>query len=139
MIPFQATNTGKEPILITPVVALYNNLNFTPLLNQFEVEKLVEVRSDQFLERKNHEPQEITALNDDYYMHYFTNFLLDNNQSIDVFGVTAFACVIASIALHQRTPEFDLDPVLNINHPLQLNSFLEDYLFKKSYLSKILS
>ena len=135
LIPFLATNTGREPILITPLVALYDNNQFNPILNPVEVEKLHQINTDIFLESQNHEANHMEIYNDEYFMHYFNGLIPGDDRSI--FGVTAFAAIVASVALHGRLPAFDLDPILKLLTPDTLNAFLEAYLLRKSLLNKL--
>lgn len=132
LTPFVGTNLGSEMFLITPFIFYFDKLNYKENLNRDEVAYLIEMPTEKFLSNTNHESSLISVFDQDYYLHYFNS----NCSDRILFGVTAFACILASTALHQRKPEFDVDPMLELT-PQNLNQFIEDYVLKKSLVGAI--
>lgn len=130
--PFLGTNLGSEAFLITPFVFYFDKQTYKPNLNKDEVDCLFEMSTEEFLDARNHESNQITVFDQEYYLHYF--HANDSNKTL--FGVTAFVCILTSCALHQRAPEFATDPTFNLT-PDNLNQFVDDYVLKKSLINVI--
>jgi len=127
---FIGTNFGKEAFVITPIVFYLDNEKFVPKLNNQEVESLIEMPTNEFLIKKHHESNLITVFDEDYFIHYFYSDDVEKR----IFGVTSFTCILVSTLLHQKIPEFAIDPVYDIT-PNTFNQFMEDYVFKKSLIN----
>ena len=129
---FLGTNDGSDVFIITPIVFYFDKQTYVPNLNREEVESLVELPTLDFLSDAHHESNEINVFDNEYYLHYFYG----NEPKKTIFGVTAFSAILASTALHQREPQFRIDPDFQINH-LNLNTFLEDYVFRKALINAL--
>ena len=88
---------------------------------------MFELSTRRFLEARGHKSKKLG----DFYVHYFDDQISSSSKLINTWGVTAFVCVCLSSILHNRVPEFPIDPSVKLNDN-NLNEFLEHYLKVKS-------
>lgn len=129
LYPLITTNVGRDSFLLFPIVYFYDNKNFTPILNQNEVECLYEIPTRRFLSKEGHELNHVELNNEEYYMHYFSTDL--NGVEVDVWGITSLISILVSSILHQRPPDFLVDPLIEMD-PQNMNKFFDEFVLKRS-------
>jgi coenzyme A diphosphatase NUDT7 len=116
-------------ILINPIISYFDKCNYKPILNKTEVEMIFELPTERFLNREGHHHKIIKNGNSEYYIHYFDDII--DEKKITTWGATAFLSIIVSSILHSRTPEFSVDPQIELTNN-NIDKYLEDYLLIKS-------
>ena len=116
-------------VLLTPIVAFFDKKDYKQKINQSEVDFMFDLPTRRFLEARGHKSKRVA----DFYVHYFDDQISCSSlsKSINTWGVTAFVCVCISSILHNRAPEFRIDPSAELKEN-NLNEFLEHYLKVKS-------
>lgn len=120
----------NDRYLVTPVVAHFDEENFKPNLNLQKVQTLFQVDTLKFLLDESHRcstSKSHTGVQQ--YVHYFDH-RLQCGTNIPIWGWTSLISIGLSSMIHSRTPEFMVDPAMQING-LNLNQFLDFYLFEK--------
>ena len=131
MHPLIITNVGNDSFLLYPIIAFYDNANFSPDLNRDEVECLYELPTKRFLSSENHELSHVELTNIEYHLHYFNDII--NNNEITIWSITALISIIVSSILHNRAPAFEIDPIVQLN-PNNVNQFFDDFVLKSTKL-----
>ena len=127
MHPLIITNIGKDSFLLYPIVAYYDDQNFTPTLNKEEVEMVYELATERFLSPVNHEINHVELTNVEYYLHYFNDTV--NKEEITIWSITALISIIVSTILHSRAPTFEIDPDVKLNAN-DVNKFFDEFVLK---------
>lgn len=117
--------TTSNGVLVTPVVAYYEDQDFIPVINQNEVDFIFKIPTKRFLSNENHHVKRLQK----FYVHsFFDKF---DNRTLNVWGFTAMVCICTSSIIHQQNPEFDIDPIEKYSFE-KLDEFLCHYLLVKS-------
>jgi len=121
----------SNSVLITPVVAFFDNEQFTPSLNKDEVDMVFELPTDRFIKSEGHETKSVKLKGgtDEYFVHKFRDNVVMGGQEatvVETWGVTAMICIAVSTMLHSRAPSFSVDPKFefrndNVNEYLEFN------------------
>lgn len=117
--------TASTNVIITPVLAFFNDEDFEPVLNKDEVDMIFELPTDRFIASEGHESKSVKFKgNDEYYVHSFEDHV--GNEVIKTWGATANICMVVSTMLHSRAPNFVVDPKFefknnNVNEYMEFN------------------
>lgn len=116
------TSTG---VLVTPVVAYFDHMEFEPKINKDEVEMIFELPTQRFITNNDHSVKSVELKNnDEYFLHSFHDKV--NDEIIKTWGVTALIGIVVSTILARRAPNFIVDPKFgyrndNVNDYLDFN------------------
>jgi len=120
----------SDSVLITPIVAFFDNEQFTPLINKTEVDMVFELPTDRFIKPDGHEVKSVKLKtnDDEYFVHRFKDNVSSGQEAtvVETWGVTALICMAVSTMLHSRAPGFIVDPKFefkndNVNEYLEFN------------------
>jgi 8-oxo-dGTP pyrophosphatase MutT (NUDIX family) len=117
--------TTSNGVLVTPIVAYYDDYNFNPVINQNEVEFIFKIPTKRFLSKKNHHSKRLQK----FYVHSFSDEI--DEKALNVWGFTAMVCICVSSVIHKQNPDFEIDPVEKYSFD-KLDEFLKHYLLVKS-------
>ena len=79
--------------LVTPVIAFFDENDFSPDINRDEVETVFKLPTSRFISNQNHEHKPFKLRNkDEYYVHYFKDQI--DGAEITTWGLTALICIL---------------------------------------------
>ena len=82
--------------LVTPVIAFFDDDDYSPVINKDEVESVFKIPTSRFISKENHEHKSFKLKDkDEYFVHYFKDVI--NNVEINTWGLTALICIIGKI------------------------------------------
>ena len=115
--------------LVTPIIAYFDDSNYTPVLNKDEVECVFQIPTERFISGQNYEQKLLKNKADEYLMHYFQDDV--DGKTYKTWGVTAHIIILTSIILHSRLPPFKFDTQLELTME-NLPDYPNDYILNKS-------
>lgn len=101
---------SKHGLYVTPVIAFIPS-DFTPTLNEDEVETAFTVPLERFLKSEGHHSIVLTFHGNKGLMHHFQCKPADQEETFTVFGLTGLLCLTLAMIVHKQMPEFPLDSI----------------------------
>lgn len=94
---------NRRRLLITPVIALVNP-NFTPVINEAEVETAFALPLKRFLSNENHTSNLYSSRDVTWVIHFFKDMF--EGKEITTWGLTAAMCVEIAVCVYRSNPSF---------------------------------
>ena len=111
-------------VIITPVLAFYDQGEFEPDLAKDEVDMIFDLPTDRFINSTDHNVKTVKMKdNDEYSLHYFKD-KVNKDTIVETWGMTALISIIVSTMLHSRAPGFLVDPKFDFKND-NINEYLE--------------